>query len=483
MNTSSTLSRKKKVWEPKAGNTKASGFIASFLSELPQDLKVTSLDWTDPSYLFEKLSSNNPLIFLDAASSQKELPRSFIAWDPYLWVRGRHDGLLVKSESQKRWLFLKSDKPYELFRNIFQKIKVRMPRCEALGSYGVFQYEAGEYFEKLPPCLEKDQNYFEFIFPRQVLCFYHADQKINWYSLGENQPQLSDWFFRAGKRDKTSNVIQLTPQFSKKKFESIVERAKEYIASGDIYQANLSQDFSFRFKGDPILLYEKLRRLNPSPFSSFMRLHDAVVISSSPELLVRKKGDSCFTRPIAGTRPRGNTLKKTKKLSRNLLLSPKERAEHLMLLDLERNDLGRVCRYGSVKVEEQMVLEQYSHVIHIVSQVIGKMRAGEDVFGLIRALFPGGTITGCPKIRSMEIIHELESKPREFYTGSLGFLSFSGEAVFNIIIRTIVLKGNRGSLRVGAGIVADSNPSREYWETIQKGKAMFSALGVGAPKR
>jgi anthranilate/para-aminobenzoate synthase component I len=169
---------------------------------------------------------------------------------------------------------------------------------------------------------------------------------------------------------------------------------------------------------------------------------------------------------------------KERKFSRALLLSPKERAEHLMLLDLERNDLGRVCRYGSVKVEEQMVLEKYSHVIHIVSQVGGKMLPGRDAFDLVRALFPGGTITGCPKIRSMEIIHELEKRARDFYTGSLGFFGFSGEAVFNIIIRTIILKGACGSLRVGAGVVADSDPGREYWETIQKGKAMFEALGI-----
>jgi anthranilate/para-aminobenzoate synthase component I len=209
-----------------------------------------------------------------------------------------------------------------------------------------------------------------------------------------------------------------------------------------------------------------------------LRLGDKTLLSSSPELLLHKEGERCFTRPIAGTRPRGRSKKENLRHSKALLLSPKERAEHLMLLDLERNDLGRVCSYETVQVEEHRVLEHYSHVIHIVSQVAGRLRRGKDVFDLIRALFPGGTITGCPKIRSMEIIHELEKKPREFYTGSLGLLEFSGNAALNIIIRTIVLRGDQGSLRVGAGIVADSDPSREYEETIQKGKALFEALGI-----
>ncbi len=262
-----------------------------------------------------------------------------------------------------------------------------------------------------------------------------------------------------------------------------MKRAKEYIRAGDIYQANLSQDFTFRFSGDPVQVYKKLRTLNPSPFSSFLRLGKKTVLSSSPELLLKKEGRRALTRPIAGTMPRGRTAKESRALARTLLLSPKERAEHLMLLDLERNDLGRVSEFGSVRVEEKMVLEHYSHVIHIVSQVAGKLKPGKDTFDLVRALFPGGTITGCPKIRSMEIIRELERKPRGFYTGSLGYLGFSGDAVFNIIIRTIVLRRGQspcweGSLRVGAGIVADSDPAQEYWETIQKGKALFKALGI-----
>jgi len=258
----------------------------------------------------------------------------------------------------------------------------------------------------------------------------------------------------------------------------MVKRAKEYIRAGDIYQANLSQNFSFNFNGDPVAVYERLRTVNPSPFSSFVRFGKTTLLSSSPELLLGKEGELCSTRPIAGTRPRGSSLKHDKKLSRSLLISPKERAEHMMLVDLERNDLGRVCRFGTVKVNEHMVLERYSHVTHIVSHVVGEMAADKDSFDLIQALFPGGTITGCPKIRSMEIIHELEKKPRDYYTGSLGFLDVSGETVMNIIIRTICLEGTRGSIRVGAGIVVDSNPGREYLETIHKAQAMFEALNI-----
>jgi para-aminobenzoate synthetase component 1 len=273
-------------------------------------------------------------------------------------------------------------------------------------------------------------------------------------------------------------AAHLRPQFKKSEFETIVTRAKEYIRAGDIYQANLSQDFTFDYTGDDVELYARLRQTNPAPFAGFLRFGGRSLLSSSPELLLQSSGGRCLTRPIAGTRPRGRDEREDRALSRELLLSPKERAEHLMLLDLERNDLGRVAKFGTVRVEEQMVLEHYAKVIHIVSQVVAEMREDRDAFHLIEALFPGGTITGCPKIRSMEIIHELESKAREVYTGSLGFLSFSGTAVFNILIRTITLKEGTGSLRLGAGIVADSQSSREYEETLHKGRALFEALGL-----
>jgi anthranilate/para-aminobenzoate synthase component I len=223
-------------------------------------------------------------------------------------------------------------------------------------------------------------------------------------------------------------------------------------------------------------LYARLRTVNPSPFSALFECNDLCLVSSSPERLVRLNGRLADTRPIAGTRPRGWSLPEDRRLAEELLTNQKERAEHLMLVDLERNDLGRVCRYGTVKADEFMVIERYSHVSHIVSNVRGELREGLDGFDLIRSVFPGGTITGVPKIRCMEIIESLEPVRRGPYTGSLGYLSWSGDLDLNILIRTLVLTKGRGYLQVGAGIVADSDPDREYDETLYKAEALLAAL-------
>jgi len=265
-------------------------------------------------------------------------------------------------------------------------------------------------------------------------------------------------------------IKKFRPEISRSRFRKMVRRAKEYIAAGDIYQANLSQRFTFKCEGSRLRLYDYLRRINPSPFASFYKIRDLEIISSSPERLVRKQGRLCEARPIAGTRPRRRGMR------RELLANEKERAEHIMLVDLERNDLGRVCEWKSIRVEEMMKVEKYSHVLHIVSKITGRLARGRDGLDLIRTMFPGGTITGCPKVRCMEIIDELEPVRRGLYTGSLGYLDFSGDLDFNIIIRTLVIRDGEGSLQVGAGIVHDSDPDREYEETLHKGEALAQAL-------
>jgi len=263
---------------------------------------------------------------------------------------------------------------------------------------------------------------------------------------------------------------------NKKRFQQMVQRAKEFIRSGDIYQANLSQRFSFQLNGKPETIYQRLRQINPSPFSCYLELGDATVISSSPERLISKRGRNLETRPIAGTRPRGRTERENQSLRHELIASAKERAEHVMLVDLERNDLGRVSEPHSVRVSEMMTREEYSHVIHLVSNIQGKLAKDKDQFDLLKAMFPGGTITGCPKIRCMEIIESLEPHKRGWYTGSIGYFGFDGNLDLNIIIRTILLKGKQGYLQVGAGIVHDSDPESEYWETLHKAKALLDAL-------
>ena len=258
-----------------------------------------------------------------------------------------------------------------------------------------------------------------------------------------------------------------------------VERALEYIAAGDIYQANLSRAWRAQLHAGvkPHHLYQRLRETNPAPFSGIVQLDGITVVSSSPERLVSVRDGWVSTRPIAGTRPRGQTAAADIDLARELHAHPKERAEHVMLIDLERNDLGRICEAGTVTVDEFMTIESYAHVHHIVSNVRGRLRASATPGDVLAAVFPGGTITGCPKVRCMEIIAELEGTARGPYTGSLGYLNRDGTMDLNILIRTLQIAGDQLSLRAGAGIVADSNPERELAETRAKARGVLRALG------
>ncbi len=261
-------------------------------------------------------------------------------------------------------------------------------------------------------------------------------------------------------------------------FLSSVRRALEYIAAGDVYQTNLSRGWQGRADSpvDPVGVYQRLRATNPSPFAALLRHEDFALLSSSPERLVSIRGNTVSTRPIAGTRPRGATPEADAALVRSLLDNEKERAEHVMLIDLERNDLGRVCAGGSVRVDEYMSVETYAHVHHIVSNVSGRLRHDVSPIDVIRALFPGGTITGCPKVRCMEIIAELEAVGRGAYTGSIGYLNRDGSCDLNILIRTITAQGGLYKFRAGAGIVADSQPAQELAETRAKAEGLLRAL-------
>ena len=264
---------------------------------------------------------------------------------------------------------------------------------------------------------------------------------------------------------------------SQEQYEHMVARAKEYISAGDIFQANLSLRVSADIgQRSPWDLYLALREINPSPFAGYMDFGDYVIAGSSPERLVMVRDGKAELRPIAGTRPRGRNSNEDEELREELLLNPKERAEHIMLIDLERNDIGRVCDYGSVEVDELMVTEDYSHVIHIVSNVRGKLAPGRDSLDAIKATFPGGTITGVPKVRCMEIIDELEHLRRGPYTGSMGYIGFGGSMDMNIIIRTFTICNNRAYVQAGAGIVADSDPTREYHESLSKAEALVRVL-------
>jgi para-aminobenzoate synthetase component 1 len=270
----------------------------------------------------------------------------------------------------------------------------------------------------------------------------------------------------------------LTSNFRRDEYLEAVQRVKDYIAAGDIFQANLSQRFEGPCAAPGLAVYERLRAVNPAPFAAYLQYPDFEIISSSPERFLLVEGDRVTTRPIKGTRPRleGDGAF-NRRMRQELLGSAKDHAELAMIVDLERNDLGRVCRYGTVRVSEHAVLETYPTVYHLVSTVEGLLyRQAHDEFSLIRAAFPGGSITGAPKIRAMEIIEELEPHARSVYTGSLGYISFHGRMDLNIVIRTMLKIGGRIYMHVGGGIVADSDPALEYCETLHKGKALFQAV-------
>ena len=373
------------------------------------------------------------------------------------------------------------------------------------GCVGFLSYEFARNFERLPGSASDDLGipdaYFIFI---DALAAYDHTSDCLWLianpgaadrGLGYSAPQ--DWagaydrsverlremearlegYSPAGPGPGAASGITARPLITKQGYMDMVSRAKEYIAAGDIFQANLSQRLMAKIGGiDPWAVYLVLREVNPSPFACFLDFPEVRIAGSSPERLVRVLGDVVDTRPIAGTRPRGADAQGDIAMRSELLLNEKERAEHIMLIDLERNDLGRVCDYGSVHADELMATEDYSHVIHIVSNVTGRLAKGKDAFDVIRAAFPGGTITGVPKVRCMEIIDELEPVARGPYTGSAGYIGYTGDMDLNIIIRTFVIKDGVAHVQVGAGIVADSDPEREYYETLHKAEALIKTL-------
>ncbi|GGK33458.1 aminodeoxychorismate synthase, component I [Caldalkalibacillus thermarum] len=269
---------------------------------------------------------------------------------------------------------------------------------------------------------------------------------------------------------------EICPSFAEAAFIDAVQKVRDYIAAGDVFQVNLSVRQSRPLLVPPVEVYKALREINPSPYMGYLHFPELQVVCGSPEQLIRLKRGQLNTRPIAGTRPRGMNRAEDLRLARELINHEKERAEHVMLVDLERNDLGRVCRFGSVKVTEFMVIEEYSHVMHIVSNVQGQLAAGKDAFDVIRAVFPGGTITGAPKVRTMEIIEELEPVRRGIYTGSIGWIDFNGDMELNIAIRTLLAKDGWAHVQAGAGIVIDSVPEKEYQESLNKAKALWKAL-------
>jgi anthranilate synthase component 1 len=366
------------------------------------------------------------------------------------------------------------------------------------GAVGYLGYDMVRHIEELPTLNEAEIGAYDswFLITETLLIFDNMQQKIKVLSNvhlreGDDPEAL---YAEAVKRidgmvaklrkplparstnGETATSAELQSNFSRPDFETAVERCKDYVRSGDVIQVVLSQRFSGNLDADPFDVYRALRTINPSPYMFYLQFNETRVIGSSPEVLVRKEGEHVEVRPIAGTRPRGATYEEDQRLEADLLADPKEVAEHIMLVDLGRNDLGRVCTTGSVQVDELMVVERYSHVMHIVSNVSGQLMPGQDALDVFSATFPAGTLSGAPKIRAMEIIEEFEPVRREIYGGAVGYISFDGNMDLAIAIRTLVAHQNRIYLQAGAGIVADSDPAAEYEETVNKAMGVKLAI-------
>jgi len=302
---------------------------------------------------------------------------------------------------------------------------------------------------------------------------------VFYYHLNENRLAEVESSIKEKPDDpKTLSYTQPKVNVTKEYFENAVEKAKEYVASGDIFQVVLSKRYEFNFRGDLIDFYRSLRRINPSPYMYFLKAGNRKIIGSSPEMLVRVDNRVVETFPIAGTRPFTKNPNQNRALAKELLSDPKENAEHVMLVDLARNDVGKVSKFGSVHVPEFMTIHEYSHVQHIVSRVIGRLRNECDCYDALRAVFPAGTVSGAPKVRAMEIIEELESTRRGPYAGAVGYFSYNGNADFAITIRTLIANKNKAHIQVGAGVVADSVPEKEWFETEHKAEALMKALEI-----
>nr|WP_071458832.1 anthranilate synthase component I family protein [Bacillus mediterraneensis] len=360
------------------------------------------------------------------------------------------------------------------------------------GAIGYIGYDYARHIEELPTLAEDDlqlPDVLLFVF-HEVFVYDHIEEKLVLmvlYPDGEKTAAIEaaniwreKWealYPAMEKKCTASNSFDdsLEVSMTEKEFIDAVHRIQAYISSGDVFQVNLSVRQSRPLVADAIEVYRELRRLNPSPYMAFIQTEDYQIVSGSPELLVKKKRNIVSTRPIAGTRSRGRDEAEDTRLAAELISNEKERAEHVMLVDLERNDLGRVSRYGTVEVDEFMVIEKYSHVMHIVSNVKGELAEGKSWPDIIHAAFPGGTITGAPKVRTMEIIEELEPVRRGIYTGSIGWIGYNGDMEMNIVIRTMLCMDGKAHVQAGAGIVIDSIAVNEYLESLKKGKALWSA--------
>ena len=454
-------------------------------------------DMLTPVSAFMRIAEHSDYAFLlESVEGGEQVGRySFLGKDPFLILRSTGGKTTIQEAGETR----DSARPFiDTLRDLMAQYTAPfvpgLPRLTG-GAVGYLGYDTAAWFEPVtlqatPP----DGDDAGFMLFDTVLAFDHVRHRIliiaNARVTGDQDLESLYRFactrIEFAQRELERNLsyappashppLQVVPNMPRERFEEMARTAKEYIAAGDIYQVVLSQRFDAEVDADPFTVYRALRHVNPSPYMYFLRMGARSIVGSSPEMLVRVEGRRVQTHPIAGTRPRGATPDEDERLGEELLRNEKERAEHVMLVDLGRNDVGRVSEYGSVRVPTYMSLERYSHVMHLVSIVDGILAADRDRLDALVACFPAGTVSGAPKVRAMEIIAELERDRRGVYAGAVGYLDFAGNLYFCIAIRTVVMEQGRASVQAGAGIVADSNPAAEYEETRDKARAVIRAL-------
>lgn len=465
-------------------------------------------DQETPIRLYQKFRSDESFLLESVEGGARWARYSFIGLNPFQTIEAKANQIVIRHRDGRNEQ-LKGNPLLVLREKIKQYQSPKLPQLPRLsgGAVGFFGYNTLHYFEDLPLHREEKLNVpdMRFLFVDEIIAFDHLKQEIQlivnmhveasdtatkieqkYEQVCKRLRQLADQASGSGANDEQvrqipfalepNRKLQVTTNMEQAEFERIVERAKEYIAAGDIFQVVLSQRFSVETDVDPFSVYRVLRTLNPSPYMYYLQYEGETIVGTSPELLVRVEDQKVEMRPIAGTRKRGETPAEDLQLAEELLADPKERSEHYMLLDLGRNDVGRVSKYGSVTVEEQMTIEHYSHVMHMVSHVTGRLRDDFDPFDALLSAFPAGTVSGAPKLRAMEIIAELEPEARHTYAGAIGYVSFHGTLDTCITIRTLLFKDGCAHVQAGAGIVADSIPRHEYQETISKAAGMIAAL-------
>jgi anthranilate synthase component I len=453
------------------------------VSAFTRQLKFKKISFKKaPLEIFSKLYNHYENVYiLESIEGPKKLSQySFIGFNPELTITIKNREAVTHNERTGEKEKEKADEPLKVIAKTLRNRPGFREQRFVGGAVGYISYDAVRCWEKLPECAVDDQQFPDVkvgIFDDGII-YDHRNSQAFYYYLNENRLEEINKRLQETDNNGTLEHKQLKVNISKEHFERAVEKAKDYVTAGDIFQVVLSKRYDFRINGNLIGFYRNLRKINPSPYMYFLKSGEHQIVGSSPEMLVRVENRKVETFPIAGTRPHVKDPAENKRLTKELLEDPKERAEHVMLVDLGRNDIGKVSKFGTVHLPEFMKVHQYSHVQHIVSRVVGDLRDECDAYEALRAVFPAGTVSGAPKVRAMEIIEELEPTRRGPYAGAVGYLSYNGNADFAITIRTLVANGENAHIQVGAGIVADSDPEREWYETEHKARALIKALEV-----